>query len=275
MRSLKFLLKQSNLKLLAIITDKKGISAKAFRKIAQENKIPCIDKIDLIKKIRKSDLINFEIDLLLSVFSPVIVDEEILNFTKYGGFNLHPGKLPEYSGLNPTTWSIYNNEKYHEVTLHKMNKLIDGGDIVYSKKIIINKDETAFSLLSKSTTEGLSLIKKFIETISLKSINKLNLKKQNLQKRKYYSKLNQIIKPLDWNNSIDEIDRIFRASFLGPFKSNLGLPTTNLNNQLIHLTNHKIKKCDHELTIGKINFISENRIKIFCKDGYLIADIVS
>ena len=39
-----------------------------------------------------------------------------------------------------------------------MNKLIDGGDIVYSK-IIINKDETAF-LLSKSTTEGLSLIKK-------------------------------------------------------------------------------------------------------------------
>ena len=66
LRSLKFLLKQSNLKLLAIITDKKGISAKAFRKIAQENKIPCIDKIDLIKKIRKSDLINFTCILLIS-----------------------------------------------------------------------------------------------------------------------------------------------------------------------------------------------------------------
>jgi len=52
LRSLKFLLAQSNIKILGIITNKKGFSAKGFQKIGLKNNIPLMDKEDLIKKIR-------------------------------------------------------------------------------------------------------------------------------------------------------------------------------------------------------------------------------
>ena len=187
---------------------------------------------------------------------------------------MHPGKLPEYSGMNPTSWAIYNNEKYHEITLHKMNNIIDAGDIVLSKKILINKDETALSLISKSTIKGVDLLKEFIYMISNQGIKDIKLIKQDLKKRNYYSDFTPISNLLDWNDSIETIDRIFRSSFLGPLDSHLGFPIALVNQKTVRLKNYKILKRKHTNPIGEINFISKNEIQVACKDGFLRATIL-
>lgn len=275
LRCLKFLIKQNNIKISFLITNEKGISNNAFFKIARENNICIISKVELLEKINQSIIIRNQIDFILSVFSPFIVDDLILNHTKYGGYNLHPGKLPEYAGLNPTSWSIYNNEKYHEVTLHKMNSIIDGGDIVDIKRIEIMQQETAISLLIKSTNEGLDLIKDFIKFLSQDNIENISTKKQDLKKRKYYTNTNPLSQPIDWNESLNKIDRIFRSSYFGIKRSPWGFPKTLVNDQIVELKNYKFFKCQQNESIGKVLYITGNLIEIAFKNGIIKAEIVN
>ena len=274
LRCLKFLVKQNNITISHIITNEKGLSFKAFLKIAKKNNITITSKVNLLKEIKSSIHIKEEIDFILSVFSPFIVEDEILKLSRFGGFNLHPGKLPEYAGLNPTSWSIYNNEQFHEVTLHKMTNIIDGGDIINSKKIEITKEETAISLINKSTIEGMNLIKEFFETISQKSINEIAMKKQDFKKRNYYSKINPLLNPLNWNFEIEEIDRIFRSTYFGPNLSPWGSPKAIIKNKLVELTNYEIVRCDHTIKIGEVKFITNHLIEIACKNGIIKAEII-
>ena len=274
LRCLKFLVKQNNITISHIITNEKGLSFKAFLKIAKKNNITITSKVNLLKEMKSSIHIKEEIDFILSVFSPFIVEDEILKLSRFGGFNLHPGKLPEYAGLNPTSWSIYNNEQFHEVTLHKMTNIIDGGDIINSKKIEITKEETAISLINKSTIEGMNLIKEFFETISQKSINEIAMKKQDFKKRNYYSKINPLLNPLNWNFEIEEIDRIFRSTYFGPNLSPWGSPKAIIKNKLVELTNYEIVRCDHTIKIGEVKFITNHLIEIACKNGIIKAEII-
>lgn len=274
LRTLRFLIQQKNIEILSIISDEEGLSYSDFCLVAEENGIKMIKISNLSNKIKALEESKIKIDFVLSVFSPFIIDNEILDNSKYGGFNLHPGKLPEYAGFNPTSWSIYNNEKYHEVTFHKMTNYIDGGDIVFSKKFLISQDETALSLLVKSSIEGTNLVRIFFETISRKNIDDIILKKQDFTKRKYYSKTSKIPLLLDWNNSIELIDRIFRSIFFGPIESPLGYPYTMIDGKLVKLYNHKIRKCYHSRRVGDIKFISANEVEVACNDGLLNAKLL-
>lgn len=66
-----------------------------------------------------------EIDLLLNVHSLHVADADVVTAPAIGSFNLHPGPLPKYAGLNAPSWAIFNSEKHHGVTVHRMDPEID------------------------------------------------------------------------------------------------------------------------------------------------------
>src|SRR5437588_8192804 len=45
------------------------------------------------------------IDIIVNVHSRYIIDERVLQAARIGGFNMHPGPLPEYAGLNCVSWA--------------------------------------------------------------------------------------------------------------------------------------------------------------------------
>ena len=51
-----------------------------------------------------------EIDLLLNVHSLYVIHADLVAAPRTGSFNLHPGPLPEYAGLNAPSWAIYHGE---------------------------------------------------------------------------------------------------------------------------------------------------------------------
>ena len=63
-----------------------------------------------------------------------------------GSFNLHPGPLPEYAGLNVPSWAIYEGERSHGVTLHWMDEGIDTGPIVWQERFDDRLDDTGLAL---------------------------------------------------------------------------------------------------------------------------------
>jgi folate-dependent phosphoribosylglycinamide formyltransferase PurN len=65
------------------------------------------------------------VDVLLNVHSLYLVHPAVLAAPRFGSFNLHPGPLPRYAGLNTPNWALYQGETTHGVTLHWMAPGID------------------------------------------------------------------------------------------------------------------------------------------------------
>ena len=56
--------------------------------------------------------------------------------------NIHPSLLPKYRGPTPSNWAIIFDEKKTGVTLHKLARHLDGGDILIQHELDLRKDET-------------------------------------------------------------------------------------------------------------------------------------
>ena len=63
--------------------------------------------------------------------------------------NIHPSLLPKYKGLNTHKRVIESKEKYSGCTVHFVAPKLDSGKIILQKKILIDKNETEYSLKTK------------------------------------------------------------------------------------------------------------------------------
>ncbi len=123
-----------------------------------------------------------ECNIFISILYDKILNKEFLQNKEC--YNFHPAILPNYAGVGTMTWSILNNEKYHGITLHKIDNQIDAGDIIDIIKFKIDEDETAYSLYKKTTTRMFDFFKKKFNNILTKNYK---LTKQDFSNRKVYT----------------------------------------------------------------------------------------
>ena len=146
----------------------------SLKKFAKRNKF----KIVTINKLYKiNDLIFISLEY-----------EKIINVDKFKSkelFNFHFSLLPKYRGCHTNFLQIYCGEKYSGVTLHKINKGIDAGDIIDQMKFKIKINDTAYDNYYRLMNCSITLLKKNINNILTSNYN---LKKQNLSNGKYYKR---------------------------------------------------------------------------------------
>lgn len=82
-------------------------------------------------------------DLILSVYYRNMVGERILALPRLGAFNMHGSLLPKYRGRAPINWAVLHGEPRIGMTLHKMVRRADAGDIVDQKGVDIGPRDTA------------------------------------------------------------------------------------------------------------------------------------
>ena len=123
---------------LKIVLSKKNLNLNVYNFLKKRReKIILIKKFDnkvlnLVKKIKA--------DVFLVCGFPLIFPDNILNLPKFGTINCHSGMLPKYRGGSPLNWQIINNEKKFGISLIKINKHIDRGNILFEKKFILKKN---------------------------------------------------------------------------------------------------------------------------------------
>ena len=86
-----------------------------------------------------------DVDVILNVHSLYLIRDEILDAAPLGGFNMHPGPLPEAAGLNVPSWAIFHGETEHAVTIHQMVARIDAGTIAYEERFSISENGDKWS----------------------------------------------------------------------------------------------------------------------------------
>lgn len=171
---------------------------------------------------------ELEVDVLLNVHSLHIIDQEVLRAPRIGCFNLHPGPLPQYAGLDVVSWALYRGEKSHGITLHWMEAGVDTGAIAYSTTFEVSDEDTALTVYEKCLDHGMDLISRLIE-VAAREPEEIPREAQDLAARRYFRRRAPQNGRLDWSKSAQEIVNFVRACDYYPFPSPWGMPATYLN----------------------------------------------
>lgn len=75
-----------------------------------------------------------------------IIPQEIIDLFTPAIVNVHPSLLPKYRGPSPIESAILNGDKKTGVSLMKLSKEMDAGDVYSQKEIELSKTETASGL---------------------------------------------------------------------------------------------------------------------------------
>jgi methionyl-tRNA formyltransferase len=171
-----------------------------------------------------------QVDVILNVHSLYIIHKDVVESPRIGAFNLHPGPLPRYAGLNAVSWAIYRGERSHGVTVHWMAAGIDVGPIAYQTVFPVEESDTALTLSARCAREGLVLLKRLLE-VAAKDPEAIPSIPQDLQKREYFGTEVPEGGRLSWTRAAPKVVDFVRACDYYPFRSPWGHPRTRLGSQ--------------------------------------------
>jgi methionyl-tRNA formyltransferase len=170
------------------------------------------------------------IDVLLNVYSLQVIAPALLQAPAIGAFNLHPGPLPEYAGLNAPSWAIYNGEQCHAVTLHWMEAEIDTGAIAYRQRLEMAEDETGLTLSVKCVQAGIPLLLQLLD-VAARDPGAIPRAAQDRTRRRYFGKEVPERGCLSWPQPAHSVVRFVRACDYLPLPSPWGHPGARLDGQ--------------------------------------------
>lgn len=265
------LLSDSDHTLKGVLADpsKKGTSVAA---VAKQNGFN-VQSASLVKEPSFADwIINNEIDLILNVHSLFVICSEVIDAVKFGAYNLHPGPLPHYAGLNAPSWAIYNQELEYGVTLHQITNSIDTGDIIYEVSFPISNSETGLSLSAKCVKHGLPLINKLLNTVQTDP-DSITPKVQDLTLRTYYpGKKIPNGGRIQWKKPARNIDAFVRACNYSPLQSPWGYPKTSNGKEDISILKTELSDIPCNKTPGTVGKPINSKAAIATADYWILVN---
>ena len=127
--------------------------AGVFEKM-EKLKIPCIlvqisNSLSLLK-----ECLNYQPDLIILAGYLKKIPAELIVVFKKKIINIHPSLLPKYGGKGMYGDNVHNRvlgnkEKETGITIHYVNEKYDKGEIIFQKKINLNKNETLSTINAK------------------------------------------------------------------------------------------------------------------------------
>ena len=168
-----------------------------------------------------AELAQARIDMLLNVHSLYLVHEAILEAPRLGAFNLHPGPLPRYAGLNCPSWAIYEGAHRYGVTVHRMAPRIDAGPIAYTESFDIEDTDTALGLATRCVRVGIPLLLRLVETAATDPAA-IPAIAQDLTIRRYYGRAAPQNAAVAWSEPARRIAALVRACTYAPLPSPWG-----------------------------------------------------
>lgn len=155
-----------------------------------------------------SELKQFEADVYIVAAFGQLLSQEILDIPKFGCLNIHASLLPKYRGASPIQHVIIDGEEKTGITVQQMNAGLDTGDVLYTKEIAIDPEDTYESLYHKLMVLGGEAI---TEALPLLEAGRLEPKKQDDSLSCYAPLLDKQMGRLDFSKEVRVLDRLIRG----------------------------------------------------------------
>ena len=151
---------------------------------------------------------NISPEVIFSFYYRNLLGRDILMIPSAGSFNLHGSMLPAYRGRCPVNWVLVNGERRTGVTLHHIVEAPDAGDIVGQKEVLIEFEDTAYTLYQKLCVKASELLEEVLPLIQKGSAPRVA---QNLKQGSYYGGRRPEDGKMDWSWPVMRIYNLVRA----------------------------------------------------------------
>lgn len=123
----------------------------------------------------RSEKLDFMVILAFAQF----LGDELLNLPAAGCFNIHTSILPKYRGAAPIQYALLNGDSSTGVSIQKMVKKMDAGDLAHFHELPIAQTETGGQLYTRLKFQAALAMNDLIQKIIL---GKVVLTKQDESK---------------------------------------------------------------------------------------------
>lgn len=217
LETLKTLCNDSFFKIVGVITQpdkpvgrKRIVLESEIKNFCKKNNIPVFHTKSSPDRYKEA-LEKFQPELNVCKSFGEVIPDFFLEYPKYKSINVHFSLLPKYRGAVPIQMAILNGDRETGISIIKMTKDLDSGDILDQFKERIKNDDTNISLrkrLVQKTKEVLpEILKRWIR-------DEIKTKKQNHKEATYCYKKDISKEKAKLNfisQTAEEIDRAVRA----------------------------------------------------------------
>ena len=208
------------------------------------------------------------VDLFLNVHSLFIVHPEVLAAPRIGSFNLHPGPLPAYAGLNAPSWAILNGERSHATTLHRMTSEVDAGPIAYESPFELLPTDTGLSVSAKCVRHGLPLLDRLLaEAAGDADVPALP---QERAARRVFGREVPYGGCMPWALPASRLADLVRACDYFPFRSPWGHPASSIGGRPVAVTKARRTHEPCAAEPGTVGAVREAGVMVATGDEWLL-----
>ncbi|RFU89893.1 MULTISPECIES: bifunctional UDP-4-amino-4-deoxy-L-arabinose formyltransferase/UDP-glucuronic acid oxidase ArnA [Citrobacter] len=198
-------------------------------------------------------------EVIFSFYYRHLLSDEILRLAPVGAFNLHGSLLPKYRGRAPLNWVLVNGETETGVTLHRMVKRADAGEIVAQQRVAISPDDVALTLHHKLCQTARQMLEQTLPAIKTADFQQRHQQEADAT---YFGRRTPDDSLLDWNNPATQLHNQVRA-VSDPWPGAFSYAGTQ------KFTVWSSRPCTNTIGAQPGTVISASPLQIACADGAL------
>jgi methionyl-tRNA formyltransferase len=202
---------------------------------------------------------SFSADLMVVVAYGLILSQEVIEIPKLGCINIHGSLLPRWRGAAPINRAIIAGDAETGITIMRVVKKLDAGNMLYKIICTISATDTASDLHDRMMTMGaeglLTVLDKIMD-------NTVEDEVQDESLVTYAHKLDKSESQLDWSLTATELARKVRGLNAWP------VAQANLDGKVVRVWNAEAISGSYELPLGTI-LNNSDHIDVIAGEGLL------
>lgn len=151
---------------------------------------------------------SFDPDIFIVISYGQILSSALLSCARKVPMAIHPSLLPRYRGASPINAVLLQGEPVTGVTLIKMNKSMDAGEIILQEQIPIDIEDTAITLSAKLLSLSCVLVERFLQLVKQDA---LIYTPQDPSQVTIVAKLNREHARIQWNTAATAVHNYIRG----------------------------------------------------------------
>lgn len=209
--------------------------------------------------------LSFNADLAIVVAYGVILPDSIVHGPKLGCINVHGSLLPAYRGAAPIQRALLDGNDRTGVTIMKIVKELDAGDMLIKAEIPISADDTSGSLFDKLASLG---AKTLVDNLPDILAEKITAKKQDPSLATYAKKITKEEARLNFNDSAENCNLKIRG--LNPWP----IANASIDNIVFKIFKAKVLNDNQGKEPGTIISVNKKGISVACAEGAVCLEII-
>jgi methionyl-tRNA formyltransferase len=107
--------------------------------------VPKLNDSAFVESVRRDG-----VDVLVSVAAPQVFKAPLIEAPRLGCINVHNAKLPDYRGMLPNFWQMYDGLRTVGTTVHRITAALDEGAILAQTETEVRNGESLDSLIRRT-----------------------------------------------------------------------------------------------------------------------------